>query len=139
MEEIPDPVFSSGALGFCCGIEPEEGVVAAPMDGEVVQLSDTLHAVGILGRNGAEVLIHVGVDTVEMNGDGFAALVKEGDKVRAGQKLLTMDLDKIAQAGHEKTVIVAVTNSDNFADITRTAEGMVRAGDRIMVLRPEHG
>ena len=139
MEEIPDPVFSSGALGFCCGIEPEEGVVAAPMDGEVVQLSDTLHAVGILGRNGAEVLIHVGVDTVEMNGDGFAALVKEGDKVRAGQKLLTMDLDKIAQAGHEKTVIVAVTNSDNFADITRTAEGMVRAGDRIMVLRSEHG
>lgn len=139
MEKIPDPVFSSGVLGFCCGIEPEEGVVAAPMDGEVVQLSDTLHAVGILGRNGAEVLIHVGVDTVEMNGDGFAALVKEGDKVRAGQKLLTMDLDKIAQAGHEKTVIVAVTNSDNFADITRTAEGMVRAGDRIMVLRPEHG
>lgn len=134
MERIPDPVFSSGALGFCCGIEPEEGVVAAPMDGEIVQLSDTLHAVGILGKNGAEVLIHVGVDTVEMNGDGFAALVKEGDKVQAGQKLLTMDLDKIAQAGHEKTVIVAVTNSDIFADITRTAEGMVRAGDKIMIL-----
>jgi len=132
MEKIPDPVFSSGALGFCCGIEPEEGVVFAPMDGEVVQLSDTIHAVGILGENGSEVLIHVGVDTVEMNGDGFTAFVKEGDKVLVGQKILTMDLDKISQAGHAKTVIVAVTNSDEFTDIERTAEGTVRAGDEIV-------
>lgn len=137
MEEIADPVFSSGALGFCCGIEPEEGVVFAPVAGEVVQLSDTLHAVGILGENGAEVLIHVGVDTVEMNGDGFTALVKEGDKVATGQKLLTMDLDKIVQAGHAKTVITAVTNSDDFTNIEQTADGMVKAGDEIMELKNE--
>lgn len=77
----------------------------------------------------------MGVDTVEMNGDGFTAFVKEGDKVLAGQKLLTMDLGRIEQAGHAKTVITAVTNSDDFIDIELSAEGMVKAGDKIMSLK----
>lgn len=137
MEKISDPVFSAGVLGFCCGIEPEEGIVLSPIDGEVVQVFDTLHAVVISGENGEEVLIHVGIDTVEMNGDGFAAVVKQGDKVHAGQKLLTMDLDKIEQAGHEKTVIVVVANSDDFTDIKKIAEGNVKVGDEIMALSNE--
>lgn len=134
MEQIPDAVFSSGALGICCGIEPEEGVITAPLNGEIVQLSDTLHAVGIQGENGAEILIHVGVDTVEMKGDGFAAFVKVGDQVHTGQKLLTMALDKIKAAGHERTVIIAVTNSDDFSKIELTADGMVQAGEELLTL-----
>ena len=96
MENIPDEVFAQGILGKCCGIEPTEGKVFAPVDGEITQAPDSGHALGIMGVSGVEVLIHVGVDTVEMKGDGFSPKVKEGDKVKKGDLLLEMDLDKIA-------------------------------------------
>ena len=82
MENIPDEVFAQGILGKCCGIEPTEGKVFAPVDGEITQAPDSGHALGIMGVSGVEVLIHVGVDTVEMKGDGFSPKVKEGDKVK---------------------------------------------------------
>ena len=96
MENIPDEVFAQGILGKCCGIDPTEGKIYAPADGEITQAPDSGHALGILTTAGVEVLIHVGVDTVEMKGDGFSPKVKEGDKVKKGDLLLEMDLDKIA-------------------------------------------
>ena len=93
MEDIPDEVFAQGILGQGCGIDPSEGKVYAPCDGEITQAPDTLHAFGITTPGGVEVLIHVGVDTVEMKGDGFESKVKLGSKVTKGQLLLTMDVD----------------------------------------------
>lgn len=132
MEDIPDEVFAQGILGQCCGIDPSEGKVYAPCDGEITQAPDTLHALGIAGKNGIEVLIHVGVDTVEMKGDGFSAKVKLGDKITKGQLLLTMDLDKIKAAGHPTVVITVVTNTDDFAEVTTVASGAVKPGDDLM-------
>ena len=115
--EINDPSFASGAMGVGVGIEPEEGVVYAPMDGEIVSVADSKHAIGICDDNDQELLIHVGIDTVEMKGAGFTPFVAEGDKVTKGQKILEFDLAKIAAAGHPNTVVVLLTNSDDFEDI----------------------
>lgn len=131
MDQIPDEVFSTGVLGTCCGIEPEEGKVYAPIDGKISQLADTLHAVG-LEAGGMEILIHVGVDTVDMNGDGFKSAVKLGQTVKKGDLLLTMDLAKIHEAGHPATVIMAVTNSDDFTSVEEVASGMVQCGIEVL-------
>ena len=128
MPDIPDEVFAQGILGQCCGIDPEIGEVYAPCDGEITQAPDTLHALGLAGDGGVEVLLHVGVDTVEMKGDGFFSYVKLGDHVRRGQKLLTMDLDKIKAAGHPAVIITVVTNSDDYANIDLVAQGAVNPG-----------
>lgn len=131
MDQIPDEVFSTGVLGQCCAVEPSEGKVYAPVDGKITQLADTLHAIGI-EAGGMEILIHVGVDTVEMNGDGFTNSVKEGQTVKKGDLLLTMDLDKIRAAGHATTVIMAVTNTDDFAGVDEVASGVVQPGDDVL-------
>lgn len=127
MCEIPDPVFSEGVLGQCCGIEPVEGKVYAPVDGKVTQVAGSKHALGFAGPGGVEILIHAGVDTVEMNGDGFAPQVKAGDMVKKGQLVMTMDLDKIQAAGHPSTVMTAVTNSDDFSGVDLAASGETEA------------
>ena len=116
--------------------KPTEGKVFAPVDGEITQAPDSGHALGIMGVGGVEVLIHVGVDTVEMKGDGFSPKVKEGDKVKKGDLLLEMDLDKIAAAGHPAVVITVVTNTDDFKDVEVVASGDVEPGaDLIKVSR----
>ena len=115
--EIPDPTFASGALGQGIGVEPEEGVVFAPMDGEISSVADSKHAIGISGAEDQELLIHVGVDTVEMKGDGFRTFVEEGDKVKRGQKLMEFDIAKIKAAGHPDTVVVLLTNSDDYENV----------------------
>ena len=115
--DIPDPTFASGALGQGVGVEPEEGVVYAPMDGEISSVADSKHAIGISGDNDQELLIHVGVDTVEMKGDGFNTLVEEGQQVKKGQKLMEFDIKKIKAAGHPDTVVVLLTNSDDYEDV----------------------
>ncbi len=120
-EEIPDETFAAGILGDGVGIEPEEGVVVAPFDGEITSVAESKHAIGI-ESNGMDVLIHVGVDTVSMNGDGFVPAVKEGDTVKAGQKLLTFDRAKIKAAGHPETVVVLLTNSDDLENVECGAE-----------------
>ncbi len=134
MEEIPDPTFSQGVLGVCCGIEPETGKVYAPMNGTVSQLADTLHAIGIEAA-GVELLIHVGIDTVSMKGDGFTSHIKEGQAVKKGDLLLTMDLEKIKAAGHPATIMVIVTNSDDLASAEASASGRVMPGDQLMRLK----
>lgn len=134
MEAIPDPTFSQGVLGICCGIDPETGKVYSPMDGKISQLADTLHAVGIEAE-GVELLIHVGIDTVDMKGDGFKSHVKEGQTVKKGELLLTMDLEKIKAAGHPSTIMIAVTNSDNLTSVETVASGQLKPGDKLMCLK----
>ena len=128
MENIPDEVFAQGILGTCCGIDPSEGKVFAPAGGEITQAPDSGHALGIMADGAVEILIHVGVDTVEMKGDGFSPKVKVGDKVKKGDLLLEMDLDKIAAAGHPAVVITVVTNTDDFKAVEVVASGDVEPG-----------
>ncbi len=120
-KEIPDPVFAEETMGPSVGIEPTEGIVYAPFDGQVMMIFPTNHAIGLKADNGMELLIHVGVDTVAMDGDGFAAFVKQDDMVKAGQKLLSFDRAKIAAANHPDTVIVALTNGTEYSDVKRAA------------------
>lgn len=115
-DAIPDATFAAGVLGDGVGIEPEEGLVVSPVSGEISTVVDSKHAVGISGPNGMELLIHVGVDTVNMKGDGFECFVKEGEKVKAGQKLISFDIEKIRQAGYSSTTAVLLTNSDDYSN-----------------------
>lgn len=117
-EKIPDQTFAAGILGKGVAIEPEAGEVVAPFDGEISSVTDTKHAVAITSPDGMEVLIHVGVDTVAMKGDGFECLVKEGQKVKAGDKLITFDREKIKKAGHPDCVVVLLTNCDDYKDLS---------------------
>ncbi len=115
-ESIPDDTFASGVLGDGVGIQPAAGLVVAPFDGTISSVADSQHAVGI-ESNGMEMLIHVGVDTVNMKGDGFTCLVKEGDAVKAGQPLIRFSIDKIKAAGYSDTVAVLLTNSDDLENV----------------------
>ena len=134
MEEIPDQVFSQGILGEGVGIEPTGNVVVAPADATVCSvIEDSRHAVGLTLDNGAELLIHVGIDTVSMNGDGFQLHVKAGDRVHLGDKLITFDPEKIKAAGHPTTTAFLVTDP---GDLTPTFETNVEAqAGRTVVIR----
>ena len=135
MGDIPDPTFSEGVLGWTMGIYPEDGTVRAPFTGKVVQVSDTGHAIGLEGNDGMELLIHVGVDTVEMGGMGFEPKVKEGDEVNAGQELLIFDRKAVADAGHPDVVVVIVLNADDYTATELVAAGTVAAGTKIIQLK----
>ena len=115
-EAIPDDTFASGVLGDGVGIEPTDELVVAPFDGTISSVAESQHAIGI-EANGMEMLIHVGVDTVNMQGDGFTCLVKEGDAVTVGQPLIRFDRDKIKAAGYSDTVAVLLTNSDDLEGV----------------------
>ena len=115
-EEIPDETFAAGILGDGIGVVPEDGIVLSPFDGTVTSVFDTKHAV-TLEKDGMEVLIHVGVNTVNMQGEGFTAFVEEGAEVKAGQKLLGFDRDAIAKAGFNDTVVMLLTNSDDLEGV----------------------
>ncbi|MBO1306262.1 PTS glucose transporter subunit IIA [Enterococcus sp. 669A] len=132
MEQLSDPVFSSGAIGPCCGIDPQEGKIYAPIDGEVVTLMDSLHALGIKGAQGVEILIHVGIDTVNLNGKGFRAHVKAKDKIKKGQLLLEIDQAVIKEAGYLDTVITVVTNGSEFSSVEVMDQSDVQVGMDIM-------
>ena len=133
-EEIPDETFASGVLGNGVGIEPEIGEVVAPFDGEISTVADTRHAVGITGPGEMEVLIHVGIDTVSMKGDGFEVFVSEGEQVKAGQKLLAFDISKIKAAGYSTTTAVLLTNSDDYPDFKVLKTGKVDKMEKIITI-----
>lgn len=132
-EKIPDETFATGVLGRGVGIEPAEGIVVAPFDGVISFTADTRHAVGISSPDGMELLIHVGVDTVAMKGDGFRCFVKEGQKVCAGDQLISFDQAKIAAAGYPDVVVVLVSNSDHYKDLAIRA-GTCKALDPIITV-----
>lgn len=132
MTDVPDPVFSGEVLGKGCAVWPEGSTVFAPVDGTVTVTMG--HAVGIQGDNGIEVLVHIGVDTVNMQGDGFTAHAAQGDTVKAGQPLITMDRDKIAAAGYKDCVVLAVSNTADFAEVALAVEpeSTVEAGSVVV-------
>ncbi|WP_420176696.1 beta-glucoside-specific PTS transporter subunit IIABC [Luteococcus sp. OSA5] len=126
--DVPDKVFASGAMGSGFGIRPTDGSIVAPCDGDVVVAMKTGHAFGIKNDHGIEVLVHVGIDTVQMKGEGFAPQVAKGDRVTKGQVLCTIDLTKVAEAGYDPTTVVVVTNSDKLTEVTPAVAGPVAAG-----------
>ena len=135
LENVNDPVFSSGAMGQGIAVKPSQDVVYAPADAEVTIVFPTGHAYGLRTANGAEILIHVGIDTVSMNGEGFNHKVAQGDKVKAGDVLGTFDSAKIAAAGLDNTTMVIVTNTADFASVNPVASGSVAKGDAIIEVK----
>ena len=135
LSNVNDPVFSSGAMGQGIAVKPSEDVVYAPADAEVTIVFPTGHAYGLRTANGAEILIHVGIDTVSMNGEGFNHKVNQGDKVKAGDVLGTFDSAKIAAAGLDNTTMVIVTNTADFASVNPVASGSVAKGDAVIEVK----
>ena len=133
-EEIPDETFASGVLGDGVGIEPEAGEVFAPFDGAISSIAETHHAIGITGPGGMEVLIHVGMDTVNMKGDGFEVLVTEGEKVQAGQKLMNFDMSRIKAAGYSDVTAVLLTNSEDYPDFRVIKTGKTDAMEKLFTI-----
>ena len=132
LENVNDPVFSSGAMGKGLAVKPSEGVVYAPADADVTIAFETGHAYGLKTASGAEILIHIGIDTVSMNGNGFEKLVAAGDKVKAGTPIAKFDVAKIAEAGLDDTTMIIVTNTADFAEVSPLAEGTIAHGDNFM-------
>ncbi|MGQ7658739.1 sucrose-specific PTS transporter subunit IIBC [Streptococcus suis] len=128
LENVNDPVFSSGAMGKGLAVKPSEGVVYAPADAEVTIAFETGHAYGLKTASGAELLIHIGIDTVSMNGNGFEKLVAAGDKVKAGTPIAKFDAAKIAEAGLDDTTMIIVTNTADFTEVSPLAEGTIAHG-----------
>ena len=135
LSNVNDPVFSSGAMGQGIAVKPSQDVVYAPADAEVTIVFPTGHAYGLKTANGAEILIHVGIDTVSMNGEGFDQKVAQGDKVKAGDVLGTFDSAKIAAVGLDNTTMVIVTNTADFASVNPVASGTVAKGDAIIEVK----
>lgn len=134
LEEVPDDVFSKHIIGDGLAIEPKSNVVLAPLDGIVsVVMKDTKHACGLKLDNGMEVLIHIGIDTVQMNGEGFGLFVKEGDKVRQGDSLIEFDLEKIREAKYPAVTVLIVTNPGNTTEITYLSGMEAEAGKTAIV------
>lgn len=131
--EIEDPTFADQILGMTIGIRPAEGRIVAPMDGVVTSVFDTRHAVCLTAKSGAELLIHVGIDTVSLNGAPFTAHIADGAAVRQGDLLLTFDPQAITDAGLSTTTIVVLTNADAFPQAVPAAPGPVQAGDPILL------
>lgn len=118
IEEVNDSVFSAKILGDGLAIEPENELIIAPCDGVIsTVMADSKHAVGITAENGMELLIHEGIDTVALNGEGFELFVKEGDNVKEGDKLIRFDQELIKSKGYQTTCILVVTNSDDFPNL----------------------
>lgn len=132
--QVDDPTFASEALGKGLAIIPSEGKVYAPFDGTVEMLFDTKHAVAVTSDDGVEVLIHVGVDTVNLKGEGYTAHTATGEKVKKGQLLLEFDMDRIKKAGYQMVTPVIVTNSDEYKNVQVVKTGSVRAGDEVLTV-----
>lgn len=137
LEDVPDPTFAEGILGLGAAVEPSEGKITAPADGTVGTLFDTHHAIGLNLDNGAELLIHIGINTVELNGEGFTAHVSEGDRVKKGQTLITFDKELIASKGYKTATPVIVTNPDEYSAVKRVADGNVTEKDVLIELVKE--
>jgi len=140
LAQIPDPVFAEGMFGDGIGIDPLTGELLAPCDGVITHLARTNHAVTIRTPQGAEILVHIGIDTVELAGRGFTPKVEQGASVHAGQVLIEFDADHVAQNAPSLVSVIAVANSDAFEVVERAGQGMLTAGvSRLLVLRAKNG
>jgi len=129
---ISDAVFADKVIGDGVAIIPSNGRIVAPVTGTIVTVADTLHAIGIQNSDGLDILIHIGMDTVELNGQPFKLFVKKGDKVKTGQILCKVDLNKIKEAGHGIETPVIITNMDQVENI-RICEGRAKAGETVVL------
>ncbi len=133
IEEVPDPTFAEKMLGDGVAIIPSDGVVVAPVDGEVISLFPTKHAIGIKSQQGLELLIHIGLETVNMKGEGFETFVEVGDKVSVGTKLISFSIELIQQKASDIITPVVITNSDILKELTRgEMSGVTRGETEIM-------
>lgn len=136
LDEVPDATFASGLMGAGAAIIPAEGRVIAPFSGEVASLFSTRHAIGLLSDSGIEILIHVGIDTVKLNGEHFTAHVKEGDKIHPGELLITFDREAILSKGFDLSTPIIMSNSDDFAGLEHQHETpYVNAGDPFLCVK----
>lgn len=136
LAEVPDKVFASGALGQGVGIVPDENVVRAPITGKVISVANSGHAFGLKSDDGVELLVHIGIDTVELKGEHFDVAVAKGDQVNAGDILATVDMNAVAAAGYDTTVIVTVTNTAKLQEVTPAVAGPVEVGAPAVVVIP---
>lgn len=133
-DQVSDETFASELLGTTVAVEPSDGKITAPCDGEVMNIFDTGHAVCITTKSGAELLIHVGIDTVKMDGKGFIKKVSDGDKIHAGDVLIEADLDQIRAAGYPVTTMIILTNADQFHSVEKAAPGETGTDQPILKL-----
>lgn len=135
LSEVPDETFAGEVLGKGFAVVPDEGKVVAPMDGTVSTVMDTGHAVGIVGKDGVELLIHVGINTVELKGAHYDVKVKEGDVVQTGQHLLQFEKEEIEKAGYNTITSVIVTNTDDYSEISVIKHGKMNTGEAVLQIR----
>lgn len=114
LEEVPDPVFSEKMMGDGLAVKPSDGIIVAPVDGEVIQVFPTKHAIGLKAENGAEILIHIGLETVALQGEGFEAHVQQGDKVKRGDRLVTFDVALVSERAKSTITPMIITNPDDM-------------------------
>lgn len=134
LSEVKDETFSSGIMGKGVAVEPKKGSIIAPCDGVITTLFHTYHAIGITSEEGVEILIHVGIDTVELEGEFFKPYIKTGDKIKKGDLLLTFDQDKIKEKGYDVITPIIITNSNNYLDIFETENSEVFAGEDLLTI-----
>lgn len=134
MTEVNDETFSSEIMGKGIAIEPKEGKVFAPFDGTVETIFHTKHAIGLCSEEGVELLIHIGIDTVELNGEYFTAHVENGQKIKKGDLLVEFDLEKIKEKGYETITPLIVTNTSDYLDILDEESKEVELNDTILTL-----
>ncbi|MGM9925139.1 MAG: PTS glucose transporter subunit IIA [Bacillus sp. (in: firmicutes)] len=138
LEDVPDPVFSQKMMGEGLAVEPTEGVIVAPVDAEVLQVFPSKHAVGLKTSNGIEILIHIGLETVSMNGEGFEAFVKQGDQVKQGDKLIAFDLDLIREKAKSIITPVILTNGDVIEKLEKTSQAdLVKGKTTFFTITPK--
>ena len=135
LKEVNDPTFNSGMLVQGVAIVPSEGKIYAPADGEIAMVFETLHAVSMTADNGVEILVHVGLDTVELKGEGFEAHVQAGDKVKKGDLMLSVDLDAVQAAGYDIVTPILVCNTDEYAAVEGLAGKDVVPGEDVVKIQ----
>lgn len=133
IEDVPDPTFSQKMMGDGIAVTPSSGNVVAPVAGEIVQLFHTKHAVGIRSRGGIEILIHIGLETVGLNGEGFTAHVRQGDRVKVGDPLITFDLEFVKEKAASTITPVVITNGEKVEELTKNEKADVQAGQSEMM------
>lgn len=131
LAQVADPVFAEGTMGLGGAIIPDEGELYSPVTGKIIALFPTSHALGILSEDGLEVLLHIGIDTVEMKGDGFQAHVNIDQQVSKGQHLISFDIQKIKEQGYDPTVMVVVSNSGEFGKIKLHDKKQITNGEQL--------
>ncbi|HEY4552453.1 MAG TPA: PTS glucose transporter subunit IIA [Bacillaceae bacterium] len=129
LDEVPDPVFAEKMMGDGMAVKPNEGLVVAPVKGDIIQVFPTKHAIGLKTSGGAEILIHIGLETVGMKGEGFTAHVQEGDSVNVGDKLVTFDMDLVSSKANSTITPIIITNGDVVETISKQPVGPVKAGE----------